>query len=70
MKPGKSTLAAAAALFALTAFDGAAEAREASGFGSNPQMAYCHWYKQKAMNTGDEYWWWRWRQCIRGWDWN
>jgi hypothetical protein len=40
----------------------------AGDFGGN--HAYCQWYKQKAMNTGDEYWWARWRRCLRGYDWD
>lgn len=63
----RTILVAAAALFALTTLDGASEASARNGFGGS--SPYCHWYRQKAMNTGEEYWWGRWRQCIRGWDW-
>jgi hypothetical protein len=42
---------------------------QAAGSAGSPHQ-FCHWFKQQAMNTGDEYWWWRWRRCIRGnyWD--
>lgn len=62
----KVILVAAAALFAQLVLGAAndASARDYSGNG-----AYCLWYKQKAMSTRDEYWWARWRQCMRGWDW-
>ncbi len=38
---------------------------QATGRGGHGQHQFCHWYKQKAMSTGDEYWWERWRRCIR-----
>ena len=28
---------------------------------------YCYWFMKQAMNTGDEYWWYRYRSCMRGW---
>ena len=58
---------AVAALLALTALESVDEARANDKSGN---AAYCHWYKQLAMNTGDEQWWARWRRCIRGnyWD--
>jgi hypothetical protein len=61
-------LVIAAALLGLTLSMAPAEAREGSSKGSPHQ--FCHWYKQQAMNTGEELWWWRWRECIRGryWD--
>lgn len=65
MTPIRTILAAGAALLALTMLD-AAEAR--AGWNSN--AAYCHWYRQQAWNTGDPYWWGRWRRCMRGWDWD
>ena len=68
MIPSKTILVAAAALFAAVTFIGAGEANAHGGFGGG--SPYCHWYKQQAMNTGDDYWWGRWRRCIRGdyWD--
>jgi hypothetical protein len=68
MIPTKTVLLAAAALLALTVFDAGKSASTAGDFGGN--HAYCQWYKQKAMNTGDEYWWARWRRCLRGYDWD
>jgi hypothetical protein len=64
----RSTLivATAAAMIALSMFE-ATEAR-AVDFGGNG--AYCHWYMQQAWNSGDEYWWDRWRRCLRGDDWD
>ena len=64
----RRTILLAAALFAVTTFDAGNEATARGGFGS--YSAYCHWYKQLAMNTGDDYWWGRWRRCMRGNDWN
>ena len=42
---------------------------EAAGRGGREQndVAYCNWFRQQAMNTGDEYWWYRYRSCLRGW---
>jgi hypothetical protein len=31
---------------------------------------YCYWYLQKAKNTGEKYWWDRWRRCLHGDDWD
>jgi hypothetical protein len=60
-------LVAAAALLALAAFESGNEAMAGVRSGN---AAYCQWYKQQAMKTGDEYWWNRWRRCMRGdfWD--
>jgi len=58
------TLLAAAALLALTALYTANEAT--AGFEAGGNAAYCHWFRQQARNTGDEYWWDRWRRCMRG----
>ena len=59
-------LALALSTFALVMSETPAMAR--GSFGSPHQ--WCHWYKQKAMSTGQEIWWVRWRKCIRGnyWD--
>ena len=61
-------LVAAAALLALSTASGAVKPAVAGYESGNG--AYCHWFKQKAMRTGDEYWWDRWRRCMRGnlWD--
>jgi hypothetical protein len=67
MIPRKMMLAAAAAMLVLTSF-GAANEASARNYGGN--HAFCQWYKQKAMNTGDEYWWARWRRCMSGWYWD
>jgi hypothetical protein len=41
---------------------------EAGGRGREQNdVAYCNWFRQQAMNTGDEYWWFRYRSCVRGW---
>jgi len=55
---------AAAALLALTVLYPAREAGAEAEAGGNAM--YCHWYRQQARNTGDEYWWDRWRRCMRG----
>jgi hypothetical protein len=64
----KMILVAAAATLALSAASDAANVAVA-GYDSG-NAAYCHWFKQKAMQTRDEYWWDRWRRCMRGdfWD--
>ena len=54
---------AAAALLALTVLYTADEA--GAQFGDS-NADYCHWFLQQHRNTGDEYWWDRWRQCMRG----
>ena len=60
--------AAASALLALSALY---TANEASAFFGDSNAAYCGWFRQQARNTGDEYWWDRWRRCMRGdfWEW-
>lgn len=63
----RKAVAAAVALMALTTFDAATGARAGD---ESTNAAYCHWYRQLAMNTGDEYWWDRWRRCLRGDDWD
>lgn len=63
----KTVVVAVAAILALTALEPVGEA----GAGDkNGNAAYCHWYRQLAMNTGEERWWAKWRRCIRGdyWD--
>jgi hypothetical protein len=67
MSSSKIILVAAAAMFALTTFDAGGQAQAGIKTGDG---AYCHWYRQKAMSTGSEYWWDRWRRCVRGdyWD--
>lgn len=47
---------------------GIAIASEARAGGDRSQHDYCHYLKQKAMWTGDDFWWSEWRRCIRG-DW-
>lgn len=64
----RMTALTVAAALALTAVATAAEASGRGGKGSPHQ--WCHWYKQQAMSTGSEQWWWRWRKCIRGWYWD
>ena len=56
-----------AAMLAVAALGTASEANAADKTGNH---AYCQWFKQLAMNTGDDYWWDRWRRCMRGdfWD--
>ena len=66
MRPGKAA-AAGVGLLALAMIDAAGVAK-ASDRSTN--AAYCHWYRQQAMNTGDEYWWDRWRRCLSGDDWD
>lgn len=63
----RTMLLAGATFIALTSLHVAGNAN-AGDWGGN--AAYCQWYKQQAMNTGDEYWWDRWRRCMRGdfWD--
>ncbi len=34
--------------------------------GSQHLAGTCQYYKQKAMFTGDERWWKRWRSCMKG----
>ena len=68
MSPTKTVLVVAAALLALTVFESRSNVSVAGDYGGN--HAYCLWYKQKAMSTGDEYWWARWRRCLRGYDWD
>ena len=60
------TAVAAMALcaMALTALQSEASATGRGGGGLS-QHQFCHWYRQKAMSTGDEHWWSRWRRCIR-----
>lgn len=68
MIPSKTVLLVGATLLALTAFAPRTSLGAASDYGGN--HAYCLWYKQKAMSTGEEYWWTRWRLCLRGYDWD
>lgn len=64
----KMTLMAASAValgaLALASLQSEAEATGRGGGGQSLQ-SMCFWYKQKAMSTGDESWWERWRRCIR-----
>jgi hypothetical protein len=62
----KNAIAAAVALIGLATFGAASEAKADDW----SDAAYCHWYLQQARNTGDEYWWDRWRRCLRGDDWD
>ena len=68
MVRSKIILVAAAATLALSAASDSAS-QAVAGYESG-NGAYCLWFKQKAMRTGDEYWWDRWRRCMRGnlWD--
>lgn len=65
----KKTFLAVSALalgaFALAALQSDAQATGRGGGGGQSQHQFCHWYKQKAMSTADEYWWHRWRRCMR-----
>ena len=67
MIQSRTAMVAAAALLAFTAIGTVDEARAGVRSGN---AAYCHWYKQLAMNTGEERWWDKWRRCMRGdyWD--
>lgn len=66
----KTHLAACAIAAAFLALAFSPQPAHATGGGGNSQIQFCYWYKQQAMNTGDEYWWRRWRTCIRGgWHW-
>jgi len=62
----KNAIAAAVALIGLATFGAANEAKALDW----SDAAYCHWYLQQARKTGDEYWWDRWRRCLRGDDWD
>ncbi len=44
-------------------------ASQAGAGNHNNEIDSCGWYRQQAMNTHDEYWWWRFRKCMRGNDW-
>jgi hypothetical protein len=62
----KTTMALAALAVAVLALSVLGTEANATGRGgSNSQHQLCFWYKQKAMSTGEEYWWARWRACIR-----
>jgi hypothetical protein len=63
----RNAIAAAVALIGLATFDAASEAKAGD---ESSNAAYCHWYWQQARKTGDEYWWDRWRRCLRGDDWD
>ena len=39
----------------------------ANAGGRDNDAGYCYWFLKQAMNTGDEYWWYRYRSCMRGW---
>jgi hypothetical protein len=66
MIASKFALAVAAALLAATALP-AVSAANGHG-GGIARQAYCQEYRQRAESTGEEYWWSRWRQCMRGWN--
>jgi hypothetical protein len=68
MTTGKIALAVAGVLFAATVLPAVSSAREGGGGGGLARAAHCKEYKQKAMSTGEEYWWRRWRHCLKGWD--
>jgi hypothetical protein len=63
-------MAAAVALIALIALSTLDAASGAKAGDESTNAAYCHWYWQQAMKTRDEYWWDRWRRCLRGDDWD
>jgi hypothetical protein len=70
MTPSKFALAVAAALLVATALPAVSAAGDHGGGGgaSLARQAYCQEYRQRALGTGEEYWWSRWRLCMRGWN--
>jgi hypothetical protein len=70
MTASKFAWAIAAALLVATAVPTVSVAGNhgGGGAGSIARQAYCQEYKQRAEATGEEYWWSRWRQCMRGWN--
>jgi hypothetical protein len=40
---------------------------KANAGGRYNEAGTCHWFLKQAMNTSDEYWWYRYRSCMRGW---
>ena len=60
----KQLLVFAMLVFAAASFSAIANAGPA---GASSAYQFCHYYKQKAMWTGDQYWWARWRHCLTDW---
>jgi hypothetical protein len=57
--------AVALGALALSALQSEGQATGRGGGAGQSQHQLCFWYKQRAMSTGDEHWWYRWRRCIR-----